>query len=48
MKKDFLKLSDLTKDEALGLIKQAAELKQFKKKQNCSQTTRRENAGYDF
>ena len=30
MKKDFLKLSDLTKDEALDLIKQAVELKQFK------------------
>ena len=30
MKKDFLKLSDLTKNEVLGLLKQAAELKQFK------------------
>lgn len=30
MKKDFLKLSDLTKDEALELIKSAAEIKQFK------------------
>ena len=32
MKKDFLKLSDLTKNEVLGLLKQAAELKQFKAK----------------
>jgi len=30
VKKDFLKLSDLTKNEVLGLLKQAAELKQFK------------------
>tara|TARA_B110000438_G_scaffold42027_1_gene41810 strand:- start:111 stop:1007 length:897 start_codon:yes stop_codon:yes gene_type:complete len=30
VKKDFLKLSSLTKDEALDLIKQAVELKQFK------------------
>ena len=30
MKKDFLKLSDLTKDEVLELLKIAAELKQYK------------------
>ena len=30
MKKDFFKLSDVTKEEALELIKSAAEIKQFK------------------
>ena len=32
MKKDFLKLSDLNKDEVLGLIKETTELKQLKTK----------------
>ena len=48
MKKDFLKLSDLTKNEVLGLLKQAAELKQFKAKGTTHQPLKGKSLGMIF
>ena len=48
MKKDFLKLSDLTKGEALELIKQAAELKEFKEKQTAHRPLEGKTLGMIF
>ena len=48
MKKDFLKLSDLTKEEVLGLLKQAAELKQFKAKGTPHQSLTGKSLGMIF
>ena len=48
MKKDFLKLSDLTKNEVLGLLKQAAELKQFKAKSTTHQPLKGKSLGMIF
>jgi len=48
MKKDFLKLSDLTKDEVLGLLKQAADLKQFKAKGTDHQPLKGKSLGMIF
>ena len=48
MKKVFLKLSDLTKNEVLGLLKQAAELKQFKAKGTTHQPLKGKSLGMIF
>jgi len=48
VKKDFLKLSDLTKDEVLGLLKQAADLKQFKAKGIAHQPLKGKSLGMVF
>ena len=48
MKKDFLKLSDLTKNEVLGLLKQAAELKQFKARGTTHQPLKGKSLGMIF
>ena len=48
MKKDFLKLSDLTKNEVLGLLKQAAELKQFKTEGTAHQPLKGKSLGMIF
>jgi len=48
VKKDFLKLSDLTKNEVLGLLKQAAELKQFKAKGTTHQPLKGKSLGMIF
>ena len=48
MKKDFLKLSDLTKNEVLGLLKQAAELKRFKAKGTTHQPLKGKSLGMIF
>ena len=48
MKKDFLKLSDLTKNEVLGLLEQAAELKQFKAKGTTHQPLKGKSLGMIF
>ena len=48
MKKDFLKLSDLTKNEVLGLLKQAAELKQFKAEGTTHQPLKGKSLGMIF
>jgi len=48
VKKDFLKLSDLTKEEVLELLKQAAELKQFKTKGTAHQPLRGKSLGMIF
>ena len=48
MKKDFLKLSDLTKEEVLELLKQAAELKQFKAKGTAHQPLKGKSLGMIF
>ena len=48
MKKDFLKLSDLTKGDALELINQAAELKEFKEKQTAHRPLEGKTLGMIF
>ena len=48
MKKDFLKLSDLTKDEVLGLLKEAAKLKQFKAEGSAHQPLKGKSLGMIF
>ena len=48
MKKDLLKLSDLTKSEALELLKKAAELKQFKVKNTPHQPLKGKSLGMIF
>ena len=48
MKKDFLKLSDLTKNEVLGLLKQAAKLKQFKTEGTAHQPLKGKSLGMIF
>ena len=48
MKKDFLKLSDLTKNEVLGLLKQADELKQFKARGITHQPLKGKSLGMIF
>ena len=48
MKKNFLKLSDLTKNEVLGLLKQAAELKQFKAEGTTHQPLKGKSLGMIF
>jgi len=48
VKKDFLKLSDLTKDEVLGLLKKAAELKQFKVNKTPHQPLKGKSLGMIF
>jgi|TARA_B110001454_G_scaffold86631_1_gene83101 ornithine carbamoyltransferase len=48
VKKDFLKLSDLTKNEVLGLLKQAAKLKQFKTEGTAHQPLKGKSLGMIF
>ena len=48
MKKDFLKLSDLTKNEVLELLKEATELKQFKAKGTTHQPLKGKSLGMIF
>ena len=48
MKKDFLKLSDLTKDEVLGLLKEASKLKQFKAEGSAHQPLKGKSLGMIF
>ena len=48
MKKNFLKLSDLTKNEVLGLLKQAAKLKQFKTEGTAHQPLKGKSLGMIF
>ena len=48
MKKDLLKLSDLTKSEALELLKKAAEFKQFKVKNTPHQPLKGKSLGMIF
>ena len=48
MKKDFLKLSDLTKNEVLELLKEATELKQFKAENTTHQPLKGKSLGMIF
>ena len=48
MKKDFLKLSDLTKNEVLELLKEATELKQFKAEVTTHQPLKVKSLGMIF
>ena len=48
MKKDFLKLSDLTKNEVLELLKEATELKQFKAEGTTHQPLKGKSLGMIF
>ena len=48
MKKDFLKLSDLTKNEVLELLKEATELKQFKVEGTTHQPLKGKSLGMIF
>ena len=48
MKKDFLKLTDLTKVEVLELLKKAAELKKFKAEGTTHQTLEGRTLGMVF
>ena len=48
MKKDFLKLSDLTKNEVLELLKEATELKQFKAEGTAHQPLKGKSLGMIF
>ena len=48
MKKDFLKLTDLTKVEVLELLKKAAELKKFKAEGTTHQPLKGKSLGMVF